>query len=470
MDPATGRTNGSPKRMRIIDPSSNETRPGQKPTKAPLLIAIAFIEETSSQSLQLHIAPIFSTLATNHCRTMAKIHNKLKQVEKMQADDELIPRSARVKFEFQVSKATATDVDFLNIKSETHDLVVAFQKALKIKIIAASKIEIKLAERIAKTDLCRSLRSACKTFIVASSATSTPDLVANTVIERHGASLLKYFPDLDSVAFRRLYKEVHGLGTLPNPEPVPRLRPALREPPAGNRGPVIDHSDSLGFGLMGMEIPVYDRVAAIPAANIPIGPIHVDSVDYARLSRIFLSLFIDSWSAYLNQAKENATNLELKKLYTDTFVTKATEDTAMELDEEMPKDRGQLNDLIKKSTAEATNRLTQELKAIKTAIGAPSKNTGRRGQQGASVNKKQIQPTKADAPRTSNKRSKSRSSNQKQDQKRPAKPRADAAARDSTDAPTNAQNNRSQEKSTKKQSPSKTRRRKQPTGSTNALS
>jgi hypothetical protein len=453
MDSATGRNNGSPKRTRITDPSITETRPGQLPTKAPLSIAIAFVEDTASKSLQVHIAPILSTLASNHCRTMAKIHNKRKQVEKMQADDELIPRSARVKFEFQVSKETSTNLGFLAIKAHTQELVIAFRKALKAQIIATTKIEISLAEQTALTDFCRSLRSSCNTFIVAEDANQvTPDLVANTVIARHGASILRYFPGQDIVSFREIYKVTHGLATLPNPEPQPRLRPALRAQAPAAAAEVHDFSDSLALGILGMEVPVPVRIVPIPP-----GPAPVDSIDYPRLFRIFQSLFVDSWTAYLNQSKMNATNLQLKKLYVDTFTTKATEATAMELDAELPKDRGQLNELIRKSTAEATDKLKKELQAIKDAIGGTSKNTGRRGQPGASSNKKQIKGNENPRP---TKRSQSRSSNPKQaDQKQQGKAKADDAANASSSESKNLPGNRSRGKSPKKNTASKTKRR-----------
>eukprot|EP00957_Ditylum_brightwellii_P176113 13410046-Ditylum_brightwellii.AAC.1 len=56
--------------------------------------------------LQPNLAALLKRLGTQHIKLLIKAYNKSKQLERLQTNDELIPRPACIKFTFHVSPAT----------------------------------------------------------------------------------------------------------------------------------------------------------------------------------------------------------------------------------------------------------------------------------------------------------------------------------------------------------------------------
>ena len=96
------------------------------------------------ESLQPEIATLLSTLGKDHLLLMQKILHKTTQIKKLLDDDDLIPRSARIKFTLSTSKLAEADPGYTGLKDETDTLVLDFQKALKTKIIKVAELEVKL--------------------------------------------------------------------------------------------------------------------------------------------------------------------------------------------------------------------------------------------------------------------------------------------------------------------------------------
>lgn len=196
---------------------------------------------------------------------------------------------------------------------------------------------------------------------------------------------------------------------------------------------------------------------------------HVDSIDYTRIASIIETLFVAPMDLYLTTIKENSIKLEMKKLYSDTVLSKATEETAMELETEAPADRALLQDLIRKSTQDENKKLTAEIATLRRTIETllPSKNSNGRGQPrpSASNAKKQKQ--------TVNNASKPPRNNQRSQEKAPAAPstsrsrrrqsrqgpRAAEAEQDSSNANRSATTQNTSKHSNKKKPPSKTSKR-----------
>ena len=86
------------KRVRI-DPSATDGTP----RLSPLGEAEKHIQN-HLVSLQPQLSSVLEKLGTQHLKTLVKYVNKQKQISRMETDDALIPRSARVAFSLNVMK------------------------------------------------------------------------------------------------------------------------------------------------------------------------------------------------------------------------------------------------------------------------------------------------------------------------------------------------------------------------------
>ena len=416
METATGRKRQS-KRARFDDtvlvPETGSGKPGMQ---SPMQTAISYIESYVQVSLHPQAATIFSNLAKDHVADLAKAYNKLKQAQKMETDVDAVPRSARHGFELRVARHMTTDPICVGAKLSTTELTKQYQKDLKKEIVLVTKQEGHAAEKQCIRSLAHGLRQACAAFRIIDSTNVDIDILVNTLLDRYHDRLLKHTCPNDLEEFRVSYKEQFGLATLPNPEPKPTNHHAALAPACCQ--PVVDHSDSLGMTLYPAMLaargdtegareflsPTPEPATAAAAAVIA-APQRKDAIEYARVVRILESLFIAPWDSYLRQVKDNQVTLELKKLGDGKALTKATEEVAMELDREIPADRGLLIELIRKTTQAETKKLQDELRTLRQSQGKTdgksnnAKKSSGRGQpsQGASrgQNQKQNKPTNA---------------------------------------------------------------------------
>ena len=99
--------------------------------------------QASVESLRPELATILTRLGNEYILCLHKEYSKSEQVTKLETNDDYIPISARVKFSLQNSKLVEQEEDYKTLVAETNDLVEAFQKNLKSKILAATKLEAK---------------------------------------------------------------------------------------------------------------------------------------------------------------------------------------------------------------------------------------------------------------------------------------------------------------------------------------
>ena len=80
-----------------------------------------------------------------------------------------------------------------------------------------------------------------------------------------------------------------------------------------------------------------------------------------QLRDLLESVLYHPWHHFLEQNDENHRLLEIKKISNEAIEGKATEATAMLVDNEVPADHQQLNDLITKAVQKATQPLQKQL-------------------------------------------------------------------------------------------------------------
>jgi hypothetical protein len=333
MDPATDDQNAA-KRVRFDTAATDGS-----PSKSPMSMATDHIDSHVA-SLQIQVATILSRLSKTHLLLHSKMLHKKSQLSKME-DPTFIPRSARVKFELKVSKLTEQSTELQPLRDACSALITETQTQLKAKIVAVTTLELTcLASEILK-DLATAFFVATQATIIASESTTlAPHKMVSTLMRRYSESLLKQI-GCNEFAFTTVYKNVHGLATMPAPyaETVQEVYN------------LVDHN--------------------MPRPRTP-----SDEDTFAStLKRTLESLFIASLDIYVKQSKQNAIELALKKLSTEHFASRSTENAAMEVDMEPPATRVALQGLIDATVSRKTAHLVNEIKALKAAN--PSKNPKR---------------------------------------------------------------------------------------------
>ena len=146
------------------------------------------------ESLQPQIATILSKLGKQHLSSLQRIHTKRQQVSKLEHDNTLIPRSARVKFTLTASKLVESDAEYQRLKEDTEVLIDNFQRELKRKIILCSALEARLVMAKLRTEFATALQVSTKAFAICDPAfnMTQADQIVNTVLERYPNPLLKY--------------------------------------------------------------------------------------------------------------------------------------------------------------------------------------------------------------------------------------------------------------------------------------
>ena len=349
MDPLTNE-NGTAKRTRF-DSSVSPPTDTELTTNSPMAVAVRHIEAHVA-SLHPEIATILSKLAKTHLLLLTKADNKKRQIERMSNDAALIPRSARVKFEFKTSKQAEQDPEFIVLREETNAVITEFQSHLKSKIIAVAKIEERLLRLDIPTDLATALRLATKAFLVCDGTTNpaTADKMVNTILDRYHETLLKNC-GLSLAAFRAVYKTTHGLASLPDPF----VHPATQE----------EEDDGMSLFARGIT-----RQFPAAATNMT-----AEDKEAGKIFRALSSTFVMAFAMYTTTQKKNAIKLALKQLATEHFDSAATADAAMEIDTEPSADRPQLENLITTQVDKKTKSMAQELKSLRAAVAKLSTTT-----------------------------------------------------------------------------------------------
>eukprot|EP00957_Ditylum_brightwellii_P167399 12744203-Ditylum_brightwellii.AAC.1 len=108
----------------------------------PKALAIDYILG-KTESLHPTIKTNLIMLRTHHIELQMKTLNKANQKKRLLDDEEFIPHSAQIEFEFKVSKEAEVDQEFTNLLEVTN-IIRECKKNLKTQIIKCIDIELKL--------------------------------------------------------------------------------------------------------------------------------------------------------------------------------------------------------------------------------------------------------------------------------------------------------------------------------------
>ena len=123
----------------------------------------------------------------------------------MNTDKDFIPCSARIQFDFYMSKKAEETVEFKTLQDETMTLVNEFRLTLKNKIIKATEIEQDTMLEDLQITLCKATRVITESFIIASGKSYDKDRLVYTLMNSHSDCLLKH-TNMNWNKFNTIYK------------------------------------------------------------------------------------------------------------------------------------------------------------------------------------------------------------------------------------------------------------------------
>jgi hypothetical protein len=336
-----------PKRARV-DPSVD---PG-KSNRSPLALSEDYIKSHIS-SLHEGIATLLLNRGREHLVLSQRLFSKERSQIRIEKDDDYIPVSARVNFRLQVVKETEELPEYLLLQNRTAEIVKRHQEELKVCVVESIKLDIKAIRAARNQHYCKSLHAVTSLFHIAQGldVEHTHHTVV-ALLSDHSEALLKH-TGIPADAFLGLYTTTLD---------VPALDPDVQE----------QH----------------------PTTRI------------GEIKRAIESVFVLSWDKFLATTRENQLSVSLKKEAKATLLAAKTEDATMEIDNEIPADRTQLQELIRKEAIKLHKSMIKEevsnqLRLSKNGNGGPSgasqkkKTLGRK--QGNSSNSKKT-PTKDPDP------------------------------------------------------------------------
>lgn len=313
----------SPKRARI---DSSVVDPDNKKDISPLSAAKDHIESHIA-SLHDGIADLLLNRGIEYIELMHKIFTKDRNIKRMEIDDGYTPVSARVNFKLQPLKIAEETTEF----KELYDRNIAFTETVKLQykkdIIECAKLELKALRAHLNKEYCETIYKTVSIFHTAQSVDeSLTHPTAIKLISDHSIAILKHI-DLPDDDFTVLYKTTVDVGNF-TPEQIATENPQIGE-----------------------------------------------------IKRAIEAVFSASVDKYKKQEKDNHLALTIKKQAKEAILTQKTEEATMLVDDELPVDRLQLNELIKKEAEKLARKLIKD--EVTEQLHRATKNQSRGPRQGA---------------------------------------------------------------------------------------
>ena len=348
----------------IPDPSDADTSVRLKVPKARASAAIAAHTET----LLPQLSTILKNLGESHLDLLHRYYNKNTQLLRMEPDETIIPRSARLKFELSVPKSIEELPDFITLKEQCDSDITAMKATLKAHVISALKIEVNFYSAELTEHLATVLHTATAALLIANgNADVNHHRAVAHLIMAHSDELLKHV-HTNADGFRLVYTRKHAIPTFPT------ITAPTAPPTATN-----NTGASTYF--------------TVPHQAAP--PITIESIPQLDLIfRTICCIFISPFDQYIDQHRANQIELSLKKLVEEELTVAATAEAQMEVEAEDSVSRTLLNELVQKETKKNTLKLSSEIAALRQTIQSLKGPRGPKPTKGASQ-KRNLKPTKA---------------------------------------------------------------------------
>jgi hypothetical protein len=414
MSTATDTTSPPTKRTRFSEkePSSRSYHV----TQPPKLLAESFIKASIASLPHPIIATDVEKLGKEHILLLSKKLHLEKANQRLLNDNDVIPQSARSKFELSCSDRVKELPEYKELQDQTTIIVSEMQTQLKQQIIAASKLEIMSITNDIQRHLAKSIRFITNAFLIINNDTSNVDAKVYMLAQKYLDNLSTHTPmTLDK--FVTIYKSVHTIETFPPHNAISTTATTTiiaTATPNRQSTPTV----SPFFCAAGSTRPTRTiHTATSQDTNDNDDEIMVTQ-DLIDIKTVIENVFVSSWTQFVKQQTQNEITIQLKKLSSTYFTTRSTTESVTVVDAEPAADKKELKALIRLQTIAENKNLSKQLETLKKEfdkLKSNSKNSTTRGQGGASNNKNKSPPSmsKGHKKKTQTKPSPSKRNNDK---------------------------------------------------------
>ena len=322
-------------------------------------------------SLHPYVTKLITPYAEKHVNLFAKLEHKKIQVDRMSKDNDFIPRSARVNFEFYVRPQISEMDDFTVIKDETTRMIDDFQQNIKSQIVRVAIMEINCLHQELNDNLVQLIHHTTKAFHLQYNPDAKNHTVTTTIahlINAHGETILKH-SNLDNNGFEQTYSLLFNDTSINNFNSTGRV-----SFPNNPNNP-------------------YSQNATISQQTNTILPSHLgEAINFIDNLRNTLEVIIcTSIDNYVNQVNTNKVTSKLEAYGSEILLEKATADTTEMMDLSKSVAPEELQELVTKSTNAAVSSLKKEIQSLKDKLrdsNGKQKNSSSRGTASASLKNK----------------------------------------------------------------------------------
>eukprot|EP00957_Ditylum_brightwellii_P112641 8586456-Ditylum_brightwellii.AAC.1 len=222
------------------------------------------------------------------------------------------------------------------------------------------KIEIKLLQKEIQSNYIKAICHITKCFIVNNNSSHLINDTVTVLINSHHKRLLLH-TGLTMQTFNALNKSTYLLDQfLPPVPPLQQLSQNRARERRENNAAMQDTDDGSLFASQ----PTQHQRQTQPSIT------KFDDIfkDLAPFCWAMETVFLTSWSQYIEQAKKNKMLLKLQKLANEHLSTTATEVAQMGIKNKISVDWTHLNKLIKKDAQSETKQLKQEMQSLRDII------------------------------------------------------------------------------------------------------
>ena len=427
--------------------------------KTPKALALACVQSHVA-SLHPQVHKIINNYGVQFIDLYHKIQQKSAQLSKMENDITLIPRSARINFEFHVRPEVQQTDEFATIQSSTTELIKDFQQNLKTKIMETIQLDIQYLKNKLNSTIVELIFYTSKAFHLLHNPMQINPPTTRTVahvINGFGDTLLKHC-SLDKTSFKTLFIEIfHDSSINHTSTMLPQAQSHNYISNASN--PRNPYARQLSQPSLTQENTEQTQVAI---SEVP--------TFFDHLRTILEKTLVTSINRYTEQVQANKAASQLEAFSTELLHEKATADTSVQMDLSPSVTPQELEELITKSTKKVVSDLSREIQSLKARLSNTNKNSpknnkntrqnssvaknfSKRGHEGASYK------NKSHNRNTSQSRSPSPNRRNKSNSKKPNRKNHENKNNDSTNSPKRRQSNARKNNWHKNRSPSRSNSR-----------
>lgn len=397
----------------VTTPSSSSSNLSQPKVQPPKILAESFIR-TSIASLHPIIATDIEKLGKEHITLLSKKNHLDKANQRLVNDNDLIPSSARIKFELSVSDRVKEMPEYKALQEKTIEVVNEAHKGLKVQIVDASKLEIKAIMNEIQEHLVKAIRLITSSFLLLLNDKTNIDEAVYLLVKNYITDLSIHTP-MNLKDFITLYKKVHTIETFPprsSTTTTATTTTTTTTTPSNRNSTVSPFFGGTSARSTQMSQQQEDDTTEVVTVNSNITKIK-DTIE---------NVFVSSWSRFLEQQQKNELSIELKKLSQTYFTTRSTSDATAIVDAEPAADKKQLKALIRLETIAETKNLLKKMNDMQKELNTlkSSKNSTKRGNVSASATKTRTPNTTTNNTRKNSKKKSNSKQKSGQNNKRKA--------------------------------------------------